>query len=382
MTVNVRPWKDEGGRYQVEVYFRWPDLTACRDRRVITATSAASARRWGDLREAELREAGRVARLPKPSKPPTVSAFALTFIADLRARLRKAADIHNVERELHSHVLPFVGDLHLDEVTNAQISLLRRRWTEGGYSTFHGRIAKPTSNKRTHNLRLCQISRLLHAAVDFGVLQKMPCRIVRSKVDDDKAAMFYDDATLGRLLVAAAELDVRYHALVLLGCDAGLRRGEIIALRRSDIDFAAGRIYVRRSIWHNGAIPFESETKGGKERWLPMTSRLANVLQSVPEIGPRVLCKDGGKELLPNDVAYWMARVESQAGLPVTGRVHVLRHTFITRLAMAGVPARVIQALARHAQLIQTERYMHLAPHATEKGIAAIENAADPRAAR
>ena len=66
-------------------------------------------------------------------------------------------------------------------------------------------------------------------------------------------------------------------------------------------------------------------------------------------------------------------KVEREAGMPETGRVHILRHTFCSHLAMRGVPARTIQELAGHANLSETERYMHLSPAAIEDGIRALD---------
>jgi integrase len=51
------------------------------------------------------------------------------------------------------------------------------------------------------------------------------------------------------------------------------------------------------------------------------------------------------------------------------GRVHVLRHTFGARLAMAGAPAKAIQEVMGHANLSTTERYMHLTPQAARDAI-------------
>ena len=65
--------------------------------------------------------------------------------------------------------------------------------------------------------------------------------------------------------------------------------------------------------------------------------------------------------------------VEAKAGLPKTGRIHIYRHTFVSRLSQAGVPARTIQKLARHKDLATTQRYMHLSPNATDQGIKMLE---------
>ncbi len=71
-----------------------------------------------------------------------------------------------------------------------------------------------------------------------------------------------------------------------------------------------------------------------------------------------------------------MQRVERAAGFSEEkqiGAIHVLRHTYASHLAMANVPARTIQELARHADLATTMRYMHLSKDAKEEGIAKLQ---------
>jgi site-specific recombinase XerD len=57
-----------------------------------------------------------------------------------------------------------------------------------------------------------------------------------------------------------------------------------------------------------------------------------------------------------------MGRIEDAAGLRGSGKLHILRHTYCSHLAMAGVPVMEIQKLAGHANLTTTLGYMHLAP--------------------
>ena len=57
----------------------------------------------------------------------------------------------------------------------------------------------------------------------------------------------------------------------------------------------------------------------------------------------------------------------------MTGQIHRLRHTYCSRLAMAGVPAMAIKELAGHASLSTTQRYMHLSPSAKGLAVAALE---------
>jgi site-specific recombinase XerD len=65
-------------------------------------------------------------------------------------------------------------------------------------------------------------------------------------------------------------------------------------------------------------------------------------------------------------------RAAKRAGVPVSG-AHRLRHTFCSHLAMRGAPARAIQELAGHQDLMRTQRYTHLTPAAIEGAIRLLE---------
>ncbi|HZI16866.1 MAG TPA: tyrosine-type recombinase/integrase [Myxococcus sp.] len=82
---------------------------------------------------------------------------------------------------------------------------------------------------------------------------------------------------------------------------------------------------------------------------------------------------DGHPKMTQVLLNKWMSRIQRLAGLKVTGGIHILRHTFCSRLAMAGAPAKAIQELAGHQNLSTTQRYMHLSPAAKSAAIRMLE---------
>jgi integrase len=88
--------------------------------------------------------------------------------------------------------------------------------------------------------------------------------------------------------------------------------------------------------------------------------------------GPRVLYRADGRTFAEYVVKDLLARVARKAGIQNNGP-HILRHTFISHLAMRGAPARAIQELAGHKDLATTQRYMHLSPSAIENAIRLLE---------
>jgi len=157
------------------------------------------------------------------------------------------------------------------------------------------------------------------------------------------SAAFYDFEDYEALVVAAKATDPRAHIAVLLGGEAGLRCGEIMALEWRDVNFRKGQICVERSEW-NGHV---TTTKGGRLRYVPMTGRLVAGLRAHRHLqGARVLCREGGQPSLRRSCRTSFDGPRAARSCRGAG-IHMLRHTFCSHLAMRGAPARAIQELAR-----------------------------------
>jgi integrase len=129
-------------------------------------------------------------------------------------------------------------------------------------------------------------------------------------------------------------------------------------------------LHVNRAQWEEHV----GSPKGGKSRTVPMTAHLAAALKTHRHLkGPRVLYSDDGSVADRDALASWIRRAERRAGLKVSGRLHILRHTFCSRLAMRGATAKAIQELAGHVSLMTTQRYMHLSPAAKETAIRMLD---------
>jgi integrase len=224
---------------------------------------------------------------------------------------------------------------------------------------------------KTVNNVLTVFNVLLKTAVAWGVIARMPCVIalVRTAVP---ATKFLDFEVYDRLLQAAEKDGQVALLIVLLGGEAGLRCGEIMALEWSDVDLAKRQLTVARSEW-KGHVTMP---KGGKLRHVPLTARLTQALRQTRHLrGARVLLDAKGRPLTQKVVQGTVARVARRA--MVDSGVHTLRHTFCSHLAMRGAPARAIQELAGHKDLATTQRYMHLSPAALEAAIGLLDRPDD-----
>lgn len=361
MSVKVRRNR-RGDGWEVDIHVRMPDGVRFRERADAPVSSKSAARRWGEQREHQLALHGKT----KQKEVPTLEVFVPRYMDEYVKANRQKPSTTIQKQNIFDHYLnPRFGSKRLDAITQADVQKLKS-------DLLH------LSPKTVNNI-LVVLNTTLKFAVEVEVLPRLPCRAKLVKVEQDVEPKFYEPHEYEQLVTAAAALDPRIELFVLLGGDAGLRCGEIIALEQRDLDLRRGLLKVRRAEWEGHVtVP-----KGGKGRKVVLTERLKAALAKNRHLrGDRVLWRDDGFPKVSQVLlAKWMRRAQRRAGLKPTGSIHVLRHTFCSRLAMAGASTKAIQELAGHRRIITTERYMHLAPRAKATAIALLDKGADRQAA-
>lgn len=344
--ITIRP---RGKHWQYDISFRWPDGAKFRERKNAPVASKSGAQRWAEARERTLlamgREAHEAAAAPPPAPvegPPTLADFWPVVLRDhYQANRKKPSTIDAAESIYRLHLAPELGAKAIDRITTADVAALK------------GMLAA-LSPKTVNNI-LTVLSRALRCAVEWGTIAAMPCRVGFFK-PTETVMQWYERDDYRRLVEATAKRAVL--VLVLLAGDAGLRRGEIRALKWSDVDMIRGVLHIRRGMWR----ALEATPKGNRGRTVPMTPALQVALATHRHAGDRVLYSDTGRELSNRTVRNWLAGAQRRASLEANGGIHILRHTFCSHLAAAGVTANAIKELAGHADLKTTQRYMHLSP--------------------
>jgi integrase len=348
--VTVRPYRNGG--WEVDITFRLPNGSRQRERCKAPVSSKSAAQRWGEDRERHLLQHGR----PEPKKEvPTLTEFKDRFLDGYaRANRQKPSGIAAKETILDVHLVPLLGTKRLDAISSEDIQRLKH----------HLRDRAP----KTVNNVLTVLNVMLKKAAEWDVIDRMPCTIRVLRISKPSMG-FYDFDEYEQLVAAAKATDPNAHVTVLLGGEAGLRCGEIIALEWSDIDLGKRQLCVQRSEWRGHVtVP-----KGGRLRYVPMTVRLATALREHRHLrSARVICQADGSPLTQDIVGDHVRRAARRAQVTATG-AHRLRHTFCSHLAMKGAPARAIQELAGHQDLTTTQRYMHLSPAALDSAIRLLD---------
>jgi integrase len=365
MSVKLRQ-RRKGG-WEIDVRVVSPDGTRhARARKRSPLASRSDAQRWAEgLERVMFQRLMDPAQQTPRKEAPTLRAFAPRFMdGHARANRQKPSGIAAKEMILRVHLLPALGHKRLDAIKSEDVQRLKRN-------------LEAKSPKTVNNV-LAVLSVLLKKAVEWEVIERMPCAVKLLPVTKG-STKFYDFDEYERLVEAARILDPRTHLIMLLGGEAGLRCGEMIALEWADVDLGNRQFCIRRSDW-NGQV---TTPKGGRLRHVPLTRRLTAALSEHRHLrSARVLCQDDTEPLTRQIVQTRAKRAARKAGL-MHGGVHILRHTFCSHLAMRGAPARAIQELAGHADLTMTQRYMHLSPAALDSAIRLLEQPAGPvRSAR
>ena len=346
MTMAVRRIRN---KWYVDFRFQHTDGRIERVRKCSSGSSKAAAEEY----ERRLRNA-MLAPPPVTAKEvPKFAVFSAEFMKTYVIANNKPSEQSAKACMLKHHLIPAFGEMRLDAIRMHPIECFKAKKLEEGLS-----------RKRVNNLLAC-LGKIVRYAHETEVIASVP-KIKLLKLDPPK----FDFLTFEELerLVEAVKDDPERTALFLIGAEAGLRQGESIAVRWSDVDLVTGLLTVRRSSWR-GIV---GTPKSGRDRKIPLTDRLKAALKAHRHLrGELILCQDEGKPFTQSAIEAALRYACKRAGLRPIGS-HVLRHTFCSHLAMRSAAPKAIQELAGHSTLAMTMRYMHLAPIALREAIALL----------
>jgi len=352
--IKLRPWKGTKNEFEVDIIVNGPSGRTLRKRVKAPVTGKSNAERWARSIEGELL-AQLLAPEPEPEKPPapTFEEFAVSFLDLCRANRLGVNTLMNYEVHLRLYLLPVLGKRRLDAVVPVDITAIKTSLTKKARNT------------------MCEVlktlRRMFNAAIAEKVLEHAPVKFdIPSRLH--KAPVAYDDADQAALLAAAQVLGPDYVAMVLLGIDGGLRRGEILGLKWSDLNVKRATITIR----HNVVRGKLDVPKGRTEDDIGMTQRLAAALREVPQRGPFVFSTDAGEHYKEHNIKRWMEQLVEVSKVPWRA-THVLRKTCGTRIADGGGGVAAIATHLRHKDLNTASRYIDR-QGASHRAINALES--------
>lgn len=268
------------------------------------------------------------------------------------------------------HIVPRIGQVPLTQLTPGQLNALYAELQSSGRRAGSGALS-PTTVRRIH----ATIHKALADAVRWGRLARNPA----DQSDPPKAAQpemaVWTRAQLRSFLTSAR--DDRLYAAWLLMATTGMRRGEVLGLRWSDVDFDAGALSIRqiRTVANYVVITTTPKTDRGTRTIAvdPVTSaglRGYRALQSKERLaaGPAYAAqRDGlvftnkdGSPIHPERLTASFRQAARSAGMPPI-RLHDVRHSYVTALLAEGVPLKVVSQRVGHSSPVVTMTiYQHV----------------------
>jgi len=270
-------------------------------------------------------------------------------------RVRKPSTVAGYRAIVRSQLLPTFGDLPIESITTPMIE----RWL--------GSAGGSSSSRRKSLVLLHGIFR---RAKKVWRLQTNPVTEVEKPPlgRSGDIEVFSPEEVHALVRAAASEQDA---ALYLTAAFTGLRRGELLALRWRDVDFAGSLIRVRASF----SAGHLTTPKSGRVRSVPMAPDVASALARLGSrehwVGDEDLVFPGhtGGYLDGSALRRRYGDALTRAGLRRL-RFHDLRHTFGTRM-IGQADIRRVQEWMGHSSIQTTIQYLHYAPRAEDAQLVA-----------
>lgn len=348
-----------------------------RIRRLSPFASVGETQEWAEQeREAILRRGRVVAKeAPRvdPEAPRSFAYWAERWLADAEMPARsggvnRPATVANKSMILARHLAPALGRRAITSIDEQVIEdYVARKHEEG--------LASTTIALHLRHLRaVLRFAKKRGSEAERIHVQQPTVRVGSHR--DRKMPKTLSEEQTAELLEALAE-DVALRAFATILWRQGLRIGETLALRGSDVDFTRGEINVDRTWTPHGFGP----TKGGRPRRLPMhwqtRTALAELLEHKPsgEEPWRLLFEAGDTTRPP--APSWMMRLlrkhlDAQGILFVDDAgetIHLTsklgRHSLGRHWAERGLPLLGLQDLLGHSDLTTTQVYSHWSPRGT-----------------
>jgi integrase len=282
------------------------------------------------------------------------------------------------------HILPMIGKMRLTDIQPAHLTKLY--------------LSKKQEGRGARTVQLIHVvmHAVLQQAVKEGILGRNPADSVeRPKVEETERHILTEEQAQ-RLVIASQ--GSRYGTLFYLALMTGMREGELLGLKWSDLDWTKGILEVQRQLQRSsghGYALVPPKTKAGRRQikiGLETLERLSahrcrqelekDVMDKRWVENDLVFPNTLGKPMSGKNMFVEFKNILKQNGLPNI-RFHDLRHTSISFLLDSGTPVNTVQRRAGHSKAsMTTDIYGHSMGHSEDEAAARIEEMITPVAVK
>jgi len=309
-------------------------------------------------------------------KTPTLAAYLDQWLEGSAKPSVKVKTYEGYESIVRIRVVPRIGGLQLSQVTPPVIQKLYADLSASGLSQ--------QSVIHTHRC----LRRALKQAVNWGLIARNPCDSVDPPRARREELRVWNRGEAAKFLTETR--DHSLYPLFALALTTGMRQGELLGLKWSDVELSENRLRVQRTLQRQRGTGLVFETpKTAKSRRTIMLSSVAVValrehrqrqLEQRLALGPAwadydlVFPNEIGEPRHPSPVTRSFKSAVTAAGVPDI-RFHDLRHTAATLLLTKGQHAKVVSEMLGHATItITLDTYSHYVSVLHEQAAQAMDD--------
>jgi len=311
---------------------------------------------------------------PQPDHAWALGPYLDYWLSDVVRLNRRPKTYESYEATVRLYLKPNLGRTRLSRLTVAQVQTYLNAELAAGRSI------------RTVQLIRMVLSAALTRAMREELIPRNVARLIELPAWQRKEIRPWSAEQAAEFL-SASRSDPLYPAFLLLML-YGLRRGEVLGLRWSDVDAAEQRLRIRQQILRvAGQLQIGPVKTSAGQRDLPLLPAVQDCLQELadqlseqvrsqqrqPAASDLIFTTRTGQPIEPGNLLRSFDRIRAEQGLPrIT--LHHLRHTTATLLKNAGVSARDAQLVLGHAHISTTQQiYQHADLSGQRQGLTQLE---------
>lgn len=278
----------------------------------------------------------------------TVRDFYTRYIKAKRHELKKSSMIV-IESVYKTHILPALGNRKMKDITPYDIQKF-----------ISGLDASSATTQKVYRY----LRAMFNQAYNWQVIDSVPMKGIIVPRIGHKESEFLPPGDVNRIIAKALPPEKLLFEVLL---KSGLRLGEALALRWSDIDLKKKQIIVTRS-WSLGGF-HEPKTKSSR-RAVEIVPSLLKSLKGAQSANDKLLFSYDGKQPLdPSNTRKVFYQLQKDLKLK-HATIHSLRHTFASVMINSGASIKALQhALGHHSATVTLDTYSHLMPETLGKSL-------------
>lgn len=400
---NITPRRDKNGNitsYTIRVYHGYdssgkrlkPFTTSFKPEKGMTAKQIEKElRRFADDFENECLHFG------EANSSMRLSDFIPRYL-EITKQTLSPATYEFYKLKIDSLIIPALGHLKLKDINPSHIQKFINQLAtapkekRNGLPNEQGETLSPSTVRRY----LTVLQSIFKQAVKLGLISDSPAKVERLTLPKAQAPKIeiFTKQEAAQMLEALENEDLQFQTLIQLAIFTGARRGELVALKFSDIDFNQRKIMIERAAYKIKGKPlatkppkdYETRTVTINESCIELLKLLkAEKIKTAQRLGSQwlggnwVFTQWNGEMMNPMTPTKQFSKFLERNGLKHR-KFHSLRHTSATLLLYAGVNIKQVQGRLGHGDIETTNKYLHLIEEADVEAVNKLDIMLLPKA--